>query len=166
MPLNIENEFNELRNQRRMLNVLRRKGPCRPTELLKETRFSSRTLWKHLNRLRSRGLIVKPGTRYELTKMGLEFLGPLEDQLQEFDRYRKIRSSRTLVRDYAVEVTAIGAHGAQQCLGIFHVTRPGALEPQEHKQMDRALTKAMHIISDAIPEGSKEFGVRITGTLK
>jgi DNA-binding HxlR family transcriptional regulator len=166
MPLNIENEFKELRNQHTILKYLKSRGSSRFTESLRETRFSSRTLSKHLKSLCSRGLIAKLGARYEVTGMGLEFLGSLKDQLAKFDQYRKIRSARSLTRDYAVEVTTIGPFGSHHCLGIFHITRPRVLELQERQQMDRALTKVMHTITASIPKGSREFGVRITGTLK
>jgi predicted transcriptional regulator len=166
MPLNIANEFRELSSQHKILSVLKNRGPSRPAEILRETRFSSRTLWKHLGNLPSRGLIVKLGARYEVTKMGLEFLTSLKDQLEKFNKDRRIRSARSLTRDYVVEVTTIGPYGSHHCLGIFHITRRHALDPQEHQQMDRALTRVMHTITASIPKGSREFGVRITGTLK
>jgi len=165
MPLNIANESKELSNQDAILRVLKSRGPSRFMAILRETRFSSRTLSKHLKSLRSRGLITKLGIRYEVTAMGLEFLTSLKIRLGKFDQYRKIQSARSLTRDYAVEVTTIGSFGSHHCLGVFYITRRRALLPEEHKQMDGALTKAMDTITASIPKGSKEFGVRITGML-
>jgi DNA-binding HxlR family transcriptional regulator len=166
MPLNIANESKELSNQDAILRVLKSRGPSRFMAILRETRFSTRTLTKHLKSLRSRGLITKVGIRYEVTAMGLEFLTSLKIRLEKFDHYRKIQSARSLTRDYAVKVTTIGPFGSHHCLGVFYVTRPGAIQPQDHQQMDRALTKAMHTITASIPKGSRMFGVRITGKLK
>ena len=166
MPLNVANQFKELRNQDAILKALRSRGSSRFTDIVRETGLSTRTMSKHLKSLCSRGLIAKLGARYEVTGMGLEFLGSLKDQLEKFDQYSKIQSARSLTRHYAVEVTTIGPFSSHHCLGVFYITRPRALQPQERQQMDRALTKAMHTITASIPNGSREFGVRITGILK
>jgi len=49
----------EKANEEFIIGVLKQKGPLRWKELLKETRFSGRTLSKHLKRLVQQGILER-----------------------------------------------------------------------------------------------------------
>jgi hypothetical protein len=124
-------------------------------------------LAKHLDGLVHRGVVERRDAQYRVTDKGLEYARALEHQQEKVNEYRRIVAPKAkhLVKDYVVEVTTIGPFSKSHCLGIFNVTRERALEVNERQRMDQALTKAMWMIAEAIPAGSKEFGVRITGML-
>jgi len=169
MRPNIANEFAQLNSQYAVLDVLKKARSARFKELKAGTKLSTRTLTKHLSNLVHQGAIEKWDSRYHITATGLEYQGLLENQLEKFKRYReRLPSSiaRRLLKHCAVDVTTIEAFGKGRCLGIFDAYLPGALGLEERQQMDRALTHAMRIIAHAIPRGSREYGVMITGTLK
>jgi predicted transcriptional regulator len=166
-PLEIANELREIASLDKILKAISSTKSSTFTEILNQTHVSSRTLAKHLDSLVHSGDVERRDAQYRVTNKGLEYAKALEDQQEKVNKYRRIAAPKAkhLVRDYAVEVTAIGPFRKSHCLGIFNVTRERALEAKERQQMDQALTDAMRMIAAAIPSGSKEFGVRITGIL-
>lgn len=166
-PLEIANELREIASLGKILKAISSTHSSTFTEILNKTHVSSRTLAKHLDGLVHRGVVERRDAQYRVTDKGLEYARNLEHQQEKVNKYRRIVAPKAkhLVKDYAVEVATIGAFGKSHCLGIFDVAREGALELNERQRMDQALTEAMRMIAKAIPVGSKEFGVRITGML-
>ncbi|MGD0550242.1 MAG: winged helix-turn-helix domain-containing protein [Candidatus Bathyarchaeia archaeon] len=166
-PLEIANELREKASLGKILKAISSTHSSTFTQILNQTHVSSRTLAKHLDSLVHRGFVERRDAQYRVTDEGLEYARALEDQQEKVNEYRRIAAPKAkhLVRDYAVEVTAIGPFSKSHCLGIFNVTRERALEVNERQQMDKVLTEAMRMIAKDIPAGSKEFGVRITGIL-
>lgn len=167
MHRNLENQYQTLYNDHRILSVLRESEPWGFRQIHRQAGGSQRTLWKHLKSLHRRRAVKKIRGRYLITDAGLAFIGRLERQVKLFEQYKRhaaYSSSRSRLVDYAVDVARIERSG-RISIGTFKVSLPGMLQPERRQELDKTLTEVVRIISSAVPKGVEEYEVTVAGTL-
>ncbi len=167
MRRNLENQYQTLYSDYRILTALRELDSLGFREIHRKTGGSQRTLWEHLKKLRKRRAVRKLQGKYLITDVGLAFIERLERQVKMFQQYKKHsgrHNSRSYLVDRAVEVTRIERSGFI-CIGTINVSMSRTLQPEQRQELDRTLTDVMRRISARIPEGVKEYEVTIAGTL-